>query len=64
MTTKEINCPRCGKPLDYWTLGDFIECTGCKEQIQVEPCEPDEPSDQSTKIESPGSQIEHIELHV
>jgi ssDNA-binding Zn-finger/Zn-ribbon topoisomerase 1 len=39
MTTKIINCPKCGKQLEYWTISDFIECTGCKEQIQVEPCE-------------------------
>lgn len=39
MTTKFINCPNCGKNLEYWTKGDFIECTGCRAQIQVEPCE-------------------------
>lgn len=39
MQTKFINCPTCGKPLEYWTIADFIECTGCKEIIQVEPYE-------------------------
>jgi hypothetical protein len=39
MTTKTINCPKCAKQLEYWTIGDFIQCTGCKEIIQVEPCE-------------------------
>ena len=39
MQTKIINCPKCGKQLEYWTISDFIECTGCKEIIQVEPCE-------------------------
>lgn len=39
MTTKFINCPTCGKNLEYWAEGDFIECTGCRAQVQVEPCE-------------------------
>ena len=39
MTTKHTLCPNCGKSLEYWTESDFIECTGCRQQIQVEPCE-------------------------
>lgn len=38
MNTIEITCPNCGKQLEHWTEGDFIECTGCRAQIQVEPC--------------------------
>lgn len=41
MTTKLINCPKCGKQLECWAIADFIECTGCKERIQVEPCNPE-----------------------
>lgn len=48
MQTKFINCPTCGKPLEYWTIADFIECTGCKAIIQVEPCEREEVIEEET----------------
>lgn len=34
-----INCPKCGLNIEYWTKNDFIECPKCKNKIKVEPCE-------------------------
>ena len=56
MITKQINCPSCGKQLDYWTKGTKIECTGCKGAIQVEPCE-----EVKEEVEE---EIEVVEVHV
>lgn len=39
MITKQTSCSKCGKQLEYWTLKNFIECTGCREFIEVKPCE-------------------------
>lgn len=51
MQTKFLNCPTCGKPLEYWTIADFIECTGCKTIIQVEPCEVEpEPIEENIEV--------------
>jgi len=41
MITKETNCPKCNKLLEYWTLKEYIECTACKNVIGIEPCDPD-----------------------
>ena len=34
-----INCPKCGLEIEYWTKNNVIECTKCKNKIKVEPCE-------------------------
>lgn len=39
MEFKNINCPECGLNIEYWTKNNFIECTKCKNNIKVEPCE-------------------------
>jgi DNA-directed RNA polymerase subunit RPC12/RpoP len=60
MTTKLTNCPKCGKSLEYWTLGKTIACTGCREQIEVEPCEKEE----ETTEETEETDAEVIEVHM
>lgn len=35
---KNINCPGCNHPIEYWTKNSFIECIKCKNMIEVEPC--------------------------
>lgn len=39
MEFKNTNCPECNLLIEYWTKNNFIECTQCKNQIKVEPCE-------------------------
>ena len=59
MQTKFTICPNCGKSLEYWTESDFIECTGCRQQIQVEPCERE-----TEQAEETPEEIEVIEVEV
>ncbi len=42
MNTININCPKCGLGMEYWTRRDFINCTKCNTKIDVEPCKEDE----------------------
>ena len=39
LIVKNINCPNCNHPMEYWTKNNYIECIQCKEIIEVEPCE-------------------------
>lgn len=38
MKTIKINCPECNLPIEYWTRNNSIVCTGCNNDIIVEPC--------------------------
>lgn len=42
MQNVEIKCPNCNNIFWYWTINNYITCQGCKTQIPVEPCVPEE----------------------
>lgn len=47
METVNINCPKCGLDIEYWTKRNYIECPDCKTMINVEPCKDIEESTES-----------------
>lgn len=42
MQNIEIKCSNCDNIFWYWTINNYITCQGCKTQIPVEPCTPEE----------------------